>query len=144
MSDPMTGSDGIETECDDGSLLVESSSSIRNDTHIIDAADRPLYELLVDVLADTCVPDLVPARLATGCRDLVDARDTATDIERGHCTIGNVSYGLSYCYAIRDAIDDHRDRESLTLVAVGCSGSKHDVNEPVPGGSFCWDCGGRP
>ncbi|MDS0243116.1 MULTISPECIES: DUF6884 domain-containing protein [unclassified Haloferax] len=144
MSEPMYGGDGIETERDDGSTLVETSSSIRDDSHLVGPADRPLYELLVEILSDARVPDLVPARLATECRDLVDARNTALDIERGHCTVANVSYGLSYCYEIRDAIDDYRDRDPLTLVAVGCSGSKHDVDEPVPAADLYkhayWSC----
>jgi len=39
---------------------------------------------------------------------------------------------MSYCHTVRDAIDAHRDRDALRLVAVGCSGSKHDVAGAVP------------
>jgi len=74
----------------------------------------------------------MPARLATACEELVDARDTVMNIERGVVDVGNVGYGMSYCHTVRDAIDAHRDRDALRLVAVGCSGSKHDVAGAVP------------
>lgn len=95
------------------------------DAVTVPAADRPLYRLLQEVLADASVPENMPARLARECDDLVAVREAVTDVERARTGLGGASYGLSYLHAARDAIDDYRDREPLTLVAVGCSGSKH-------------------
>lgn len=97
---------------------------------------RPLYDLLLDILADVWVPDLMPARLACECASLVGARDTLEDIERGSVGIHGIGYGMGYCLRARDAIAEYRDREPLRLVAVGCSGSKHDVSEPTPAKSL--------
>jgi hypothetical protein len=122
-----------EHELPNGDLAVSSHWvwGVRDATTVADA-DRPLYRLLMDVLADAHVPDCMPARLATACEELVDARDTVMNIERGVVDVGNVGYGMSYCHTVRDAIDAHRDRDALRLVAVGCSGSKHDVAGAVP------------
>jgi len=90
------------------------------------AEDKPLYRLLMDILADKHVPDLMPARLATACEDLVEVRGAVENVNRGSADVGSVGWGMSYCYTVRDAIEEYRDREPLTLVAVGCSGSKYE------------------
>ncbi len=102
------------------------------DAVTVPAADRPLYRLLQEVLAEAAIPDTMPARLARGCGDLVSVHKAVTDIERGSAGLGGVSYGLSYLHAVREAIEVYRDREPLTLVAVGCSGSKHPDDGPMP------------
>jgi len=129
-------------------LLVESGHNRLNHSHaIVDAGDRPLFDLLMEVLheADAHCPDLMPAALADHCRDLLDVRETVMDIERGSVNFpGYASYGLSYLKAVRDAIDEWRDRPPIQLVVVGCSASKYDVDEPVLAktlyrGSY-WSC----
>ena len=96
------------------------------------AKDKPLYRLLMDILADEHVPDLMPARLATTCEDLVDVREGVESVERGSADVGGASWGMSYCYRVRDAIAEHRDRDPLTLAAVGCSGSKYEGPDDLP------------
>jgi len=126
--------DPVETELDDGSLLVETSSHISDASVTVAREDRPLHELLMDVLEDAHAPDLMPADLATYCEDLYGVRQTVMDYERGSILLGDAgpSYGMGYCHGVRDAIDEHRDRDPIRLIAVGCSGSKHDVDGPVP------------
>ena len=121
-----------EHELPNGDLAVSSHWvwGTRDATTVAEA-DRPLYRLLMDVLADAHIPDCMPARLATACDDLVDARETVMDIERGVVDVENVGYGMSYCHKVRDAIDAHRDRDPLRLAAVGCSGSKYEDAEPM-------------
>ena len=102
------------------------------DATTVAADDRPLYQLLMELLADEHVPDTMPARLATACDDLVDVLEAVEDIERGRSGIGGRSYGLSYLHTVSDAIREHRDREPVTLVAVGCSGTKDHADEPLP------------
>ncbi|ELZ38796.1 hypothetical protein C471_09230 [Halorubrum saccharovorum DSM 1137] len=133
MSDSDHTPNPREHELPDGDLAVSSHWvwGVRDATTVPEA-DRPLYRILMDVLADAHVPDCLPARLATECDDLVDARETVTNIERGRVDVENVGYGMSYCHKVRDAIDGHRDRDPLRFVAVGCSGSKHDVAGAVP------------
>lgn len=138
----------LETLREDGSLHAETETHINDRCAIVEPDDVPLYRLVMDVLhrAEAHVPDLMPAHLATHCDDLVDARETVTNVERGSIILGGdgPSYGMSYCYATRDAIDAHRDRDPLRLVAVGCSGSKHDVDGAVPAKDLykgaCWTC----
>ncbi|SDL10114.1 DUF6884 domain-containing protein [Natronorubrum texcoconense] len=122
-----------EHELPNGDLAVTSHWvwGVRDATTVA-ADDRPLYELLLDVLGGVNVPDCMPARLATTCENLIDVKHAVEDIERGRADIGSVGHGMSYCYRVRDAIADYRDRDPLRLVAVGCSGSKHDVFEPTP------------
>ncbi|MEA5388351.1 hypothetical protein VB779_15765 [Haloarculaceae archaeon H-GB11] len=96
------------------------------------AEDKPLYRLLMDILADVHVPDLMPARLATACEDLVAVRDAVENVDRGSADVGGVGWGMGYCYTVRDAIEEYRDREPITLVAVGCSGSKHGDDGTMP------------
>jgi len=96
------------------------------------AEDEPLYRLLMDILSDVHVPDLMPARLATGCDDLVEVREAVTDIHRGRADIGGVGWGMNFCYNVRNAIDEYRDRKPLTLVAIGCSGSKYEDEGKMP------------
>lgn len=122
-----------EHEVGNGDLAVSSHWvwGIKDAT-IVPAADRDLYRLLMDVLGDVWVPDTMPARLARACEDLVDVRDRVTDIERGSVDIGGRGWGMGYCYRVRDAIDAHRDRQPLTLAAVGCSGSKHEDDGLLP------------
>jgi hypothetical protein len=124
----------VETERDDGSILVEKSSHISDASATVAPEDRPLYELLMDVLEGAHAPDLMPADLATHCEHLYDVRETVTSYERGSIILGDggPSYGMGYCHGVRDAIDEHRDRPPVRLVAVGCSGSKHDVDGAVP------------
>jgi len=110
-----------------GGNLAVSSHWVHGarDATTVQAEDKPLYRLLLDILNEAHVPDTMPARLATECDDLVAVRDAVTDIERGRSGIGGCSYGLSYLKAVRRAIDEYRDRDPLTLAAVGCSGSKY-------------------
>ncbi|WP_276257168.1 DUF6884 domain-containing protein [Halomontanus rarus] len=98
----------------------------------VPAEKRPLYDLLMDVLADTHVPDLMPANLARECSNLVEARQTVESIDRGRSDFQGVGYGMSYCYRARDAIVAHRDRDPIRLVAVGCSGTKDETDDPLP------------
>jgi hypothetical protein len=127
-----------------GVLRVVDSRQLGDREFIVDSDDAPLFYLLLDVLGETRLPDLLPAHLATACDDLVDARSTIADVHRGHVDLPGASYGMSYCYRARDAIDEWRDRDPLTLVVVGCSGSKHDVNEAVPAADLYrgayWTC----
>lgn len=130
-----------------GNDLYLKESGMRSRKIVVEADDRPLYELLMEVLHedDAHCPDLMPAALAKGCFDLHHVRQIVTDIDRGRSDIGGVGYGMSYCYAVRDAIDAWRDsRDPIRLVLVGCSASKHDVDEPVPAkelyNSSYWSC----
>jgi hypothetical protein len=131
-------------ELSDGDLQVRHSSHIRDGSAVVARDDRPLFELLLDILADEHIPDLMPAHLAAACEDLVDVRETVMGYHRGSVDLPGGSYGMGFCHRVRDAIDEHRDREPVTLVAVGCSASKHDVDEPVPAAelyrSAYWTC----
>jgi len=122
-----------EHELPDGGLAVSSHWlwGVRDATTLA-AADVPLYRLLLDILADERVPDTMPARLAAACDNLVAVREAIEDIDRGRADVGGVGWGMSYCYRVRDTIDTYRDREPLTLVAVGCSGSKFEDNDLLP------------
>jgi hypothetical protein len=122
-----------EHELPDGGLAVSAHWiwGVRGAT-TVEEADKPLYRLLMDILAETSVPDLMPAHLAAGCEDLVDVRETVVDIDRGLVDLPGASYGMGYCLRVRDAIDEHRDRDPLQLALMGCSGSKHDVDGKVP------------
>lgn len=134
-----------EDKTPNGDLVVSDHGvwGVRDAT-VVSASDRSLYRLLTEVLNGVWVPDCMPARLATACDDLVDARKTLSNISRGHVCIDGAGYGMGYCQRARDAIADHRDRDPLTLVAVGCSGSKHDPDEPVPASELYrgayWSC----
>jgi hypothetical protein len=121
-----------EHDLPSGDLAVSSHwvHGVRDATTVA-AADKPLYRLLLDILADKHVPDTMPARLATACDDLVDVRDAVENINRGRADIGGVSWGMSYCYTVRDAIVKYRDRSPLRLAAVGCSGSKFEDGDPM-------------
>ncbi|WP_306061041.1 DUF6884 domain-containing protein [Natronococcus wangiae] len=114
------------------------------DATVVAAEDRPLYRLLMDLLADVQVPDCMPARLISDCEDLVGVKRAVENINRGRADIGGVSWGMGYCYNVRDAIEEYRDRGPLTLVAVGCSGSKCEVDDPVPAADLYqgtyWSC----
>lgn len=115
-----------------GDLAVVRNRQCSNEGVTVSEADRPLYELLMDVLEDSHVPDTMPARLAIACEDLVDVRETVTDIDRGRAGIAGAAYGLSFLKTVKQAIDAHRDRDPVTLVAVGCSGSKHEDDGTMP------------
>jgi hypothetical protein len=39
---------------------------------------------------------------------------------------------MSYCSTVAAAIEEHRNREPITLAAVGCSGSKHQTEGTIP------------
>ncbi|MFB1066482.1 DUF6884 domain-containing protein [Natrinema sp. H-ect4] len=134
-----------EHELPNSNLAVSSHwvHGVRDAT-VVEADDRPLYRLLMDILEDVHVSDLMPARLATACEDLVDVKQSVENIDRGRADVGGVGWGMGYCYTVRDAIEDYRDRAPFQLVAVGCSGSKYDVDEPVPAeelyrGAY-WSC----
>lgn len=115
-----------------GELAVVGNRQLSNDAVAVPGADRPLYELLMEILEDCHIPDTMPANLAVACRDLVDVRETVSHPERGSVRINGPAYGLSYLNQVREAVARYRDRDPLQLVAVGCSGSKYDTNEPVP------------
>jgi len=121
-----------EHELPSGDLAVSSHwvHGVRDAT-VVPAEDRPLYRLLLDLLWTEKVPDTMPARLATACEDLVDVWESLVS-QQGSASVGGVQWGLSYCKLVRDVISDHRDRDTLPLVAVGCSGSKFDDPEPLP------------
>lgn len=102
------------------------------DTTTVPAGSRPLYRLLMGILEGVHVPDCMPARLAAECEDLVDVKRAVLNIDRGRSDIGNCGYGMGYCHTVRDAIEEHRDRQPLRLVAVGCSGSKHHDDGLLP------------
>jgi hypothetical protein len=135
VTDDARTPDPRETPLGDGSLAVSSHwvHGTRNAVTVT-SEDRPLYELLREVLADVWVPDLMPARLAIAdeCDDLVDVRRAVEDIERGSADVGGVGWGMGYCKRVRDAIQEHRDRDPVRFVAVGCSGSKHEEPEFMP------------
>jgi hypothetical protein len=116
-----------------GDLAVAGNRQLSNHGNVIDREDRPLYELVKGILWNVHVPDRMPAAIAHHCDDLVDARETLRDVDRGHVNFpGFASYGLGFCKAAAGAIESHRDRDPIRLIAVGCSGSKYDVDEPVP------------
>jgi len=121
-----------EGELPNGDLAVVGDRQLSNDGVTVPAADRPLHELLLDILWDEHVRDTMPARLAVACDDLVEVREAVMDIDRGSAEVGGRSYGLSYCHRVRDAIDAHRDREPRRFVAVGCSGSKYEDDDLLP------------
>lgn len=124
--------DPREHELPNGDLAVSSHWVWgTRDATTVPEVDRPLYRLLMDVLADAHIPDCLPARLATACDDLVDARETVMNIDRGRVDVEDVGYGMSYYHKVRDAIDAYRDRDPLRLAAVGCSGSKYEDGEPM-------------
>ena len=128
-----------------GDLAVSSHwvHGVRDAT-VVAAEDRPLYRLLMDLLADVQIPDCMPARLVSDCEDLVDVKRAVENIDRGRADIDGVGWGMGYCYTVRDAIEEYRDREPLTLVGVGCSGSKYEVKDPVPAADLYrgayWSC----
>lgn len=91
-----------------------------------------LYGLLRYVLADANVPKSMPANLARTCDDLLGVLEVVENIDRGLIDTDGASYGMSYAFRARDAIEDYRDRDPVTLVAVGCSGTKDTADEPLP------------
>lgn len=122
-----------EHELSDGDLAVSSHwVHGTRDATTVAAEDQPLYRLLMDILGETHVPDLMPARLATACRDLVAVKEAVENIDRGRADIGGVGWGTGYCYCVRDAIEEYRDRAPVRLVAVGCSGTKNHDADPLP------------
>jgi len=122
-----------EHELPDGGLAVSSHwVHGTRDATTVASEDTELYRLLLDILYDQHVPDTMPARLATECEDLVEVRETVADVHRARNGIDGRDYGLSYLKAVTQAIDDYRDREPLRLVAVGCSGSKHEDAGAMP------------
>lgn len=118
-----------------GDLVLEESG-LRSRKRIVDAEDRPLYHLLMEVVDETDAhcPDLMPAAFAEYCRDLLHVRRKLTDVERGSVWVPDYAqYGMSYCQNVREAIDEWRgQRDPLRFVLVGCSSSKHDVDDAVP------------
>jgi hypothetical protein len=122
-----------EHELPGGDLAVSSHwlHGVRDAT-VVPAEDRPLYDLLMDILGDEHVPDTMPARLAAACEDLVDVRQTTRSTNRGTGSVAGHHYGLSYCQRVTAAIETYRDRPPLRLAAVGCSSSKHDSDQPMP------------
>jgi len=127
----------IERERPDGSLRVVEDTSLRRSEPsqiVVSAHDRALYSVLSGVLKDVHVPDLFPAALATAATDTADALDRVTSIDRGQIEppLPGASYAMGYAQNAADALREHRDREPLHLALMGCSGSKHDTDEPVP------------
>lgn len=122
-----------EHELPNGSLAVSSHWvwGVRDAT-TVPAGDKPLYRLLRRLLDDTGVPDVMPAYLAAACDDLVDVKRAVENIDRGRADVGGVGWGMSYCYRVRDAIEEHRDRPPMRLVAVGCSGTKDKSPGELP------------
>ena len=102
------------------------------DAVTVAAADRPIYRLLRDVLADASIPETMPADLAVECDDLVEVHEVVSNPERGNAIVNGTGYGLGYCHQVRGAVEDHRDRPPIQMAVMGCSGSKHNVDEPVP------------
>jgi len=127
------GPDPREHELPSDDLAVSSHWvwGIRDAT-TVSAADRPLYRLLMDVLADVRVPDCMPARLASACENLIAVREAVGEIDRGSADVGGVGWGMSYSYRVRDAIETYREREPVRLAAVGCSGSKFEDDGLLP------------
>ncbi|MFD1588519.1 DUF6884 domain-containing protein [Halorientalis brevis] len=114
-------------------VTVERERFGETESHTVDSEDRPLYDLLADVLDDTSVPDLMPAHMATHCDNLADALDAMTEVYKGRCTRDGLGrYSLSYCRQAQRAIEDYRDAEPATLAAVGCSQSKDDADGLMP------------
>jgi len=145
MTDATDANDGArEHELPNGDLAVAHLWVGATKATTVDAEDRPLYELLCDIIPTDEVPDLMPAHIARTCDDLVDARDTLGDVTRGSVDLDGGCYGMGYCRTAKAAIVEHRDRDPLTLVAVGCSSSKHHVDNPVPAAdlykSAYWTC----
>lgn len=96
--------------------------------------DRPLYELLIDILADADrrLRPCFAANVATEFDTLPAAERGLRDIERGGTGIGDRWYGMSITLSAARAIAEYRDREPLQLAAVGCSGSKYEDDELMP------------
>lgn len=123
-----------EHELPNGDLAVSSHwvHGVHGAT-TVPADSRQLYRVLMDILGDVHVPDLMPAHIATECRDLVAAQIETENIDRGRSDIRGVGYGMNYCRRARKAIESHLgDQDPVTLVAVGCSGSKHEDAELLP------------
>lgn len=114
----------------------------------VPADDVPLLELLetiVDEHVEGSVPETMPARVAVEADDLVDAQELLRDVERGSVPIGGVGYGMSYTLRFARGIEAYREgRQEATLVAVGCSGTKDEAEEPLPArdrySSSYWSC----
>ena len=100
----------------------------------VSPADRPLYELLIEILteADTKIRGCLAANVATAFETLPAAERGLRDIERGGTSIGDRWYGMSITLSAASAISEYRDRDPLRLAAVGCSGSKYEDDEPMP------------
>lgn len=114
-------------------VTVERERFGEVESHTVDPEDRPLYDLLADVLEDVSVPELMPAHMATHCDNLADALDAMTDVYKGRCTRDGLGrYSLSYCRKAQRAIEDYRDAEPAKLAAVGCSESKDDADGLLP------------
>jgi hypothetical protein len=127
----------IERERSDGSLRVVEDKPFRRreaSQLVVSADDRALYSVLSDVLKDVHVPDLFPAALATAATDTADALDRVTSIYGGHIEppLPGASYGMGFAHNAADALREHRDRKPLHLALMGCSGSKHETDEPIP------------
>jgi len=130
MSDDFDRLDPREHELPNGDLTVSGmspffSSTVSNSV-VVPEAKRPFYELLFEILETVHVRDCFPANLAVATDDLPEAQRLCRDIDRGSVIINNRAYGMSYSLRAAEAIDEYRDRDPVRLVAVGCSGSKHD------------------
>lgn len=125
----MTARSNVEESTPTGGLTVESSSTLRDETMDLAPADVPLYRVLDAIVDDA--PGLMLARLASACDNLLDVEEKLSEVNRGSVTIENVGYGLSYIRSVREAVVDYRDqdREPVTLIGVGCSGSKYEDDE---------------
>ncbi|MFC3957889.1 DUF6884 domain-containing protein [Halovivax cerinus] len=121
-----------EGELPNGDLAVVRDRQLSNSAVTVPAEDRALYECLMAILWDSHVPDTMPANLAVACEDLIEVLDIVSRPDRGIAWINGSGYGLSYCHAVRRAIEERHEREPVTLVAVGCSGTKTTIDEPLP------------
>jgi len=122
-----------EHDLADGGLAVTEhwAHGVRSSV-TVPADDRDLYRLLKSVLDDASIPETMPADLAVECDDLVEVHEVVSNPERGSAMVNSSGYGLGYCHQVRDAVEDHRDRPPVRMAVMGCSGSKHNVDEPVP------------
>lgn len=119
---------------DGGLAVVEEFCGHVNHAVTVSVADRPLYELLIEIFAEADIKTrpCLAANLACDVETTVGAADLLADIDRGSVSIGDRSYGMSITLPASRVIERYRDRPPRQLVAVGCSGSKFADPDPLP------------